>query len=70
MVSGNICPVLVVYKSLEKDNIQPDLLEVKLAEFKKKKKKTTERAVLIEAVYGMIDKRAISPVLVSHRWSL
>ena len=49
-----------------KKNIQPDLLEVRLAEVKKnkkrKKKKPRETAVLIEAVYEMIDKRAITPV--------
>ena len=48
-----------------KENIQPDFLEVRLAEVKKKtkkKKKTGETAVLIKAVYEMIDKRAISPV--------
>ena len=35
---------------------------MRLAEVKKKKKKTRETAVLIEAVYGLIDKRAITPV--------
>ena len=38
---------------LGKKNIQPDFLEVRLAE---------ETAILIKAVYEMIDKRAISPV--------
>ena len=53
---------------LGRGNIQPDLLEVRLAEVKKKKKKKKkkknprETAVLIEAVYGMIDKRAITSV--------
>ena len=48
---------------LGKKNIQPDFLEVRLAEVKKKKKKKTgETAILIKAVYEMIDKRAISPV--------
>ena len=50
---------------LGKKNIQPDFLEVRLAEVKKKKKKkkkTGETAILIKAVYEMIDKRAISPV--------
>ena len=47
---------------LGKENIQPDFLEVRLAEVKKKKKKTGETAILIKAVYEMIDKRAISPV--------
>ena len=49
---------------LGKKNIQPDFLEVRLAEKpkKKKKKKTGETAILIKAVYEMIDKRAISPV--------
>ena len=45
---------------LGKENIQPDFLEVRLAEVRKKK--TGETAVLIKAVYEMIDKRAISPV--------
>ena len=36
---------------------------MRLAEVKKKnEKKTRETAVLIEAVYGLIDKRAITPV--------
>ena len=52
---------------LGKENIQPDFLEVRLAEVrnnnkKKTKKKTGETAILIKAVYEMIDKRAISPV--------
>ena len=50
---------------LGKENIQPDFLEVRLAEVKKKKKKKKkpgETAILIKAVYEMIDKRAISPV--------
>ena len=47
---------------LGKENIQPDFLEVRLAEVKKKNKKTGETAILIKAVYEMIDKRAISPV--------
>ena len=47
---------------LGKKNIQPDFLEVRLAEVKKKKKKPGETAILIKAVYEMIDKRAISPV--------
>ena len=48
---------------LGKENIQPDFLEVRLAEVKKKKhRKTGETAILIKAVYEMIDKRAISPV--------
>ena len=47
---------------LGKENIQPDFLEVRLAEVKKKQKKTGETAILIKAVYEMIDKRAISPV--------
>ena len=46
---------------LGKKNIQPDFLEVRLAE-EEKKKKTGETAFLIKAVYEMIDKRAISPV--------
>ena len=46
-----------------KENIQPDFLEVRLAEEERKKnKKTGETAILIKAVYEMIDKRAISPV--------
>ena len=64
MVSGNLCPVFGSIQVLGKD-IQPGFLEVRLAEVKKK---TTEMAFLIEAVYGMIDRRAISPVLMSHRW--
>ena len=50
---------------LGKKNIQPDFLEVRLAEVKKKKKKKKkmgETAILIKAVYEVIDKRAISPV--------
>ena len=44
---------------LGKENIQPDILEVRLAEVLKKMRET---AVSIKAVYEMIDKRAISPV--------
>ena len=59
---------------LGKENIQPDFLEVRLAEVKKKKKKKTtgETAILIKAVYEMIDKRAISPVtsLEAYSYSL
>ena len=59
---------------LGKENIQPDFLEVRLAEVKKKKKKkkTGETAILIKAVYEMIDKRAISPVtsLEAYSYSL
>ena len=57
---------------LGKENIQPDFLEVRLAEVKKKKKKTGETAILIKAVYEMIDKRAISPVtsLEAYTYSL
>ena len=47
---------------LGKKNIQPDFLEVRLAEVKKKQKKTGETAILIKAVYELIDRRAISPV--------
>ena len=52
---------------LGKENIQPDFLEVRLAEFwqkknKKKKKNGRNSNFLIKAVYEMIDKRAISPV--------
>ena len=48
---------------LGKENIQPDFLEVRLAEVRKKNKKNkTGETVLIKAVYEMIDKRAISPV--------
>ena len=49
---------------LGKENIQPDFLEVRLAEVKKKKtkKKREKQQFLIKAVYEMIDKRAISPV--------
>ena len=48
---------------LGKENIQPDFLEVRLAEVKKKNKKKREKQqFLIKAVYEMIDKRAISPV--------
>ena len=53
-----------------KENIQPDSLEVRLAEVKKKKKKKTgETAVLIKALYEMIDKRAISPVTLLEVYS-
>ena len=59
---------------LGKEIIQPDFLEVRLAEVKKKKKKkkTGETAILIKAVYEMIDKRAISPVtsLEAYTYSL
>ena len=44
---------------LGKENIQPDILEVRLAEVKKNPRET---AVLIKAVYEIIAKRAISPV--------
>ena len=47
---------------LGKKNIQPDFLEVRLAEVKKKTKKNGRNSNLIKAVYEMIDKRAISPV--------
>ena len=48
---------------LGKENIQPDFLEVRLAEVKKNQKKNREKQqFLIKAVYEMIDKRAISPV--------
>ena len=63
MVSRNLCPVFCTIQVLGKGNIQPDFLQVKLAEVKKKQKKTGETAVLIKAVYEMIDKRAISPVI-------
>ena len=46
---------------LGKDNIQPDLLEVRLAGVKKKKNERNS-SFLIDAVYGIIDKRAITPV--------
>ena len=64
MVSRNQFGTIQV---LGKKNIQPDVLEVRLAEVKKKnqkkkKKKPGETAILIKAVYEMIDKRAISPV--------
>ena len=63
MVSGNLCPVFGSIQVLGRENIQSDLLEVRLAEVKKKqKKKTRQTAVLIKPVYEMIDKRAISPV--------
>ena len=54
---------------LGKENIQPDFLEVRLAEVNKK---TGETAILIKAVYEMIDKRAISPVtsLEAYAYSL
>ena len=57
---------------LGKENIQPDFLEVRLAEVKKKTKKTGETAILIKAVYEMIDKRVISPVtsLEAYTYSL
>ena len=57
---------------LGKENIQPDFLEVRLAEVKKKTKKMGETAILIKAVYEMIDKRAISPVtsLEAYTYSL
>ena len=65
---GSLGPVfgsIQVYK----DNIQPDLSEVRLAEVKKKQKKTRETAVLIKAVYEMIDKRAILPVTLLEVYS-
>ena len=58
MVSRNLCPVFGTIQVLGKENIQPDFLEVRLTA----EKKTGETAVLIKAVYEMIDKRAISPV--------
>ena len=63
-VSGNLCPIFGSIQVLGKENIQSDLLQVRLAEVKKKtnKKKREKQQLLIEAVYGMIDKRAITPV--------
>ena len=59
VVSGNLCPIVGSIQVLEKENVQPDLLQVRLAEVKKKKKKNPEKtAVLIKAVYEMIDKMA------------
>ena len=74
MVSRNLCPVFGTIQVLGKENIQPDFLEVRLAEVKKKinkkiNKKTGETAVLIKAVYEMIDKRAISPVTLLEVYS-
>ena len=60
MVSRNLSPVWY-YTSPGKEEYSARLLEVRLAE-KKNKKKTGETAILIKAVYEMIDKRAISPV--------
>ena len=57
MVSRNLCPVVGTIQVLGKENIQPDLLEVRLAAVKKNKKKTRETAGLTRAVYEMIDKR-------------
>ena len=64
MVSGKPLPSFGSVQVLGKENIQPNLLEVRLAEVKKKKpkKKPSQTAVLIKAVYEMIDKKAISPV--------
>ena len=64
MVSRNLSPVWY-YTSPGKEEYSARLLEVRVAEKKKKKKKkkkTGETAILIKAVYEMIDKRAISPV--------
>ena len=71
MVSRNFLQFGTI-QVLGKENIQPDFLEVRLAEVKKKKKKTGETAILIKAVYEMIDKRAISPVtsLEAYSYSL
>ena len=39
VVSWNLCPIVGSIQVLEKENVQPDLLQVRLAEVKKKKKK-------------------------------
>ena len=57
VVSKSLCPVVGTIQVLGKENIQPDLLEVRLAAVKKNKKKKNETAGLIKAVYEMIDKR-------------
>ena len=67
MVSRNLCPVFGTIQVLGKENIQPNFLEVRLAEVKKKQKITGETAVLIKAVYEMID---IGRYHQSHRWKL
>ena len=62
MVSRNLSQVWY-NTSPGKEEYSARLLEVRLAEKKeKKKKKPGETAILIKAVYEMIDKRAISPV--------
>ena len=63
MVSRNLSPVWY-YTSPGKEEYSARLFrsEVGRSLKKKKKKKTGETAILIKAVYEMIDKRAISPV--------
>ena len=73
MVSRNLSPVWY-YTSPGKGKYSARLFrgEVGRSLKKKKKKKTGETAILIKAVYEMIDKRAISPVtsLEAYSYSL
>ena len=75
MVSRNLSPVWY-YTSPGKGKYSARLFRGEvgrsLKKKKKKKKKTGETAILIKAVYEMIDKRAISPVtsLEAYSYSL
>ena len=74
MVSRNLSPVWY-YTSPGKGKYSARLFRGEVGRsFKKKKtkKKTGETAILIKAVYEMIDKRAISPVtsLEAYSYSL
>ena len=61
MVSRNLSPVWY-YTSPGKEEYSARLSRSEVGRSLKKKKKTGETAILIKAVYEMIDKRAISPV--------
>ena len=61
MVSRNLSPVWY-YTSPGKEEYSARLFRSEVGRSLKKKKKTGETAILIKAVYEMIDKRAITPV--------
>ena len=73
MVSRNLSPVWY-YTSPGKEEYSARLFRSEVGRSlkkkqKKKKKKTGETAILIKAVYEMIDKRAISPVTLLEVYS-
>ena len=69
MVSRNLSPVWY-YTSPGKEEYSARLFRSEVGRsLKKKKKKTGETAILIKAVYEMIDKRAISPVTLLEVYS-